>query len=310
MANQAGKEVGACGVLQAELLFTAQTLDGTTAPCLRAAMNGLGDDFPSGVQDELGGILADMVLERMSPEAIASGNAHLGPAKSWQEAYEQACIVCLLQAIDHPSAEIYGLEHASEVPQHSKDDSDPQSHVNGQTQGRPERQSQKAKGLSNGAQASGQGQCAHASSNGPNQGQGTQGVGQGHSTQDHTGQPPPLGQCQGPPPSSSSSSQAEQPVRRGTKRPASPQASSQPTSQAAFATASEPQQQQQQQQQPPEKPVAANYGPEEQAEAKRQANKEAAAAWMDRARAAADTRDWSAAVSSAPLLHMQLKQTA
>lgn len=44
-------------------------------------------------------------------------------------------------------------------------------------------------------------------------------------------------------------------------------------------------------------PVAASYGPEEQAEAKRQANKEAALTWLDRAKAAAASRDWTAAVS-------------
>ena len=44
-------------------------------------------------------------------------------------------------------------------------------------------------------------------------------------------------------------------------------------------------------------PTPANYGPAEQAEAKRQANKEAALTWLDKAKAAAANKDWTAAVS-------------
>ena len=43
--------------------------------------------------------------------------------------------------------------------------------------------------------------------------------------------------------------------------------------------------------------TSASYGPAEQAEAKRQANKEAALAWLDKAKAAAANKDWTAAVS-------------
>lgn len=44
-------------------------------------------------------------------------------------------------------------------------------------------------------------------------------------------------------------------------------------------------------------PTPASYGPAEQAEAKRQANKEAALTWLDKAKAAAANKDWTAAVS-------------
>lgn len=43
--------------------------------------------------------------------------------------------------------------------------------------------------------------------------------------------------------------------------------------------------------------TSASYGPAEQAEAKRQANKEAALTWLDKAKAAAANKDWTAAVS-------------
>lgn len=45
-------------------------------------------------------------------------------------------------------------------------------------------------------------------------------------------------------------------------------------------------------------PAPASYGPAEQAEAKRQANKEAALTWLDKAKAAAVKQDWTAAVSN------------
>ena len=45
-------------------------------------------------------------------------------------------------------------------------------------------------------------------------------------------------------------------------------------------------------------PTPASYGPAEQAEAKRQANKEAALTWLDKAKAAAAQKDWNAAVSA------------
>lgn len=45
-------------------------------------------------------------------------------------------------------------------------------------------------------------------------------------------------------------------------------------------------------------PTPASYGPAEQAEAKRQANKEAALTWLDKAKAAAASKDWNAAVSA------------
>lgn len=43
--------------------------------------------------------------------------------------------------------------------------------------------------------------------------------------------------------------------------------------------------------------TAASYGPTELAEAKRQANKEAALTWLDKAKAAAASKDWATAVS-------------
>ena len=43
--------------------------------------------------------------------------------------------------------------------------------------------------------------------------------------------------------------------------------------------------------------TAASYGPTELAEAKRQANKEAAPTWLDKAKAAAASKDWATAVS-------------
>lgn len=49
-------------------------------------------------------------------------------------------------------------------------------------------------------------------------------------------------------------------------------------------------------------PTPASYGPAEQAEAKRQANKEAALTWLDKAKAAAANKDWTAAVSVLALL--------
>lgn len=53
-------------------------------------------------------------------------------------------------------------------------------------------------------------------------------------------------------------------------------------------------------------PAPASYGPAEQAEAKRQANKEAALTWLDKARAAAANKDWTAAVSELASLGVRL----
>lgn len=56
-------------------------------------------------------------------------------------------------------------------------------------------------------------------------------------------------------------------------------------------------QEQQGQRAPAPTSASYSYGPAEQAEAKRQANKEAALTWLDKAKAAASNKDWTAAVS-------------
>ncbi len=262
---------GSISVVQAHLLFKAHMLDGTTAPCLRVAFSSLEDELREDVQEHVGAVLARMITERMAPQASASEAAHMGPAKSVREAYEQARIVQLLEALDHHSAEIYGMARPGQMPQRSKAalraQMQPRDYSHGPA-AMAQSQRAQATGPANGQQAPGQSQQAH----GPAQNQNPSSSSQGAQAQ---------------------SSQPEQLRRRGKKRPAAQQPSNHALPQARSANVSQPQQQQQQSQ----GPVAANYGPEEQAEAKRQANKEAALAWMDKARAAALTKDWSAAVS-------------
>ncbi len=247
-------------------------LDGTTAPCLRVALSSLEDELREDVQEHVGAVLARMITERMAPQASASQDAHMGPAKSVREAYEQARIVQLLEALDHPSAEIYGLARPGQMPQRSKAALRAQMRPRDYSHGPAAMaQSQRVQATwpAHAMQAPDQSQQAQ----GPAQSQNLSSSSQGAQTQ---------------------SSQPEQLRRQGKKRPAAQQPSNHALPQARSANVSQPQQPQQQQSQGP---VAANYGPEEQAEAKRQANKEAALAWMDKARAAALTKDWSAAVS-------------
>ena len=77
----------------------------------------------------------------------------------------------------------------------------------------------------------------------------------------------------------------------------------QDTSGSETSEQKEPQHQffQEQQGQRAPAPTSASYGPAEQAEAKRQANKEAALTWLDKAKAAASNKDWLAAVSACRL---------
>ncbi len=252
-------------------------LDGTTAPCLRVALRSLEDELREDVQEHVGAVLARMITERMAPQASASEDAHMGPAKSVREAYEQARIVQLLEALDHPSAEIYGLARPGQMPQRSK------AALRAQMQPRDYSHGPAAMAQSQRAQATGPAHAMQA----PDQSQQAQGPARNQSSSQGA---QATGQRQG---AQAQSSQPEQLRRRGKKRPAAQQPSNHALPQARSANVSQPQQQQQQSQ----GPVAANYGPEQQAEAKRQANKEAALAWMDKARAAALTKDWSAAVS-------------
>ncbi len=271
--------------MQAHLLFKAHMLDGTTAPCLRMALSSLEDELTEDVQEHVGAVLARMVTERMAPQATASENAHMGPAKSVREAYEQARIVQLLEALDHPPAEIYGLARPDQMPQRFK------AALRAQLQPREYSQGPAAMAQSQRAQATGPAHDQQA----PGQSQQAQGLAwnQNPASSSQSQGAQATGQRQG---AQVLSSQPEQLRKRGKKRPAAQQPSNHALPQARSANVPKSQQQQQQQQQS-QGPIAANYGPEEQAEAKRQANKEAALAWMDKARAAALTKDWSAAVS-------------
>lgn len=257
-------------------------LDGTTAPCLRVALRSLEEELREDVQEHVGAVLARMITERMAPQASASEDAHLGPAKSVREAYEQARIVQLLEALDHPSAEIYGLARPGQMPQRSN------AALRAQRQPRDYSHGPAAMAQSQRAQATRLAQAMQA----PDQSQRAQGPAQNQNPLSSSQSAQATGQRQG---AQAQSSQPEQLRRRGKKRPAAQHPSNHTLPQARSANVSQPQQQQQQQQS--QGPVAANYGPEEQAEAKRQANKEAALAWMDKARAAALAKDWSAAVS-------------
>ena len=254
-------------------------LDGTTASCLRVVVSSLEDEVREDVQEHVGAVLARMITERMDPQASASGDVHMGPAKSVREAYEQASIMQLLEVLDHPSAEIHGLPRPGQMPQRSKAalraHMQPRDYSHGPAAMAQSHRVQTT-GPAHDQQASGGSQPAQ----GPAQNQNPSSSRQGAQA---------TGQRQG---AQAQSSQPEQLRRRGKKRPAAQQPSNDAVPQAWSANISQPQQQQQSQ-----GPVAANYGPEQQAEAKRQANKEAALAWMDKARAAALTKDWSAAVS-------------
>jgi len=269
-------------VVQAHLLFKAHMLDGTTAPCLRVAFSSLEDELREDVQEHVGAVLARMITERMAPQASASEAAHMGPAKSVRDAYEQARIVQLLEALDHHSAEIYGLARPGQMPQRSK------AALRAQMQPRDYSHGPAAMAQSQRAQATGPAHAMQAS----DQSQQAQGPAQNQNPSSSSQGAQATGQRQG---AQAQSSQPEQLRRRGKKRPAAQQPSNHALPQARSANVFQPQQQQQQQQS--QGPVAANYGPEQQAEAKRQANKEAALAWMDKAQAAALAKDWSAAVS-------------
>ncbi|DBA93157.1 TPA: hypothetical protein ACH3X2_003466 [Trebouxia sp. C0005] len=265
----------------AHLLIKAHMLDGITAPCLRETMSGLEDELREYVQEHVGAVLARMVTERMAPQASASKDAPKGPAKSVREASEQVRIVQLLEALGHPSAEIYRLARPGQLPQRSK------AALRAQMQPTDYSHGPAAMAQSQKAQATGP---AHA----------MQAPDPCHQAQGQTKIQSPLSSSQGAQTTGhkqgaqAQSSQPEQLRRRGKKRPAAQQPSNHALPQGRSACASQPQQQQQQQQS--QGPVAANYGPEQQAEAKRQASKEAALAWMDKARAAALTKDWFAAV--------------
>ena len=86
-------------------------------------------------------------------------------------------------------------------------------------------------------------------------------------------------------------SQPAESRKRGKKRPASPPPNRKTANHANQAVSSEPQHPR------PQAPLAANYGHEEQAEAKRQAKKEAALAWLDKARTASHAKNYSVAVN-------------
>ena len=99
-------------------------------------------------------------------------------------------------------------------------------------------------------------------------------------------------------PSDSSFPRADAAHSSGTQPSAAGQPSPAPSAQAHQDTnGSETSEQEQQQGQWAPAPTPASYGPAEQAEAKRQANKEAALTWLDKARAAAANKDYTAAVS-------------
>lgn len=99
-------------------------------------------------------------------------------------------------------------------------------------------------------------------------------------------------------PSDSSFPQADAAHSIGTQPSAAGPPSSAPSARAEQGiSGSKTSEQEQQQGQWAPAPTPASYGPAEQAEAKRQANKEAALTWLDKARAAAASKDWTAAVS-------------
>ncbi|DBA91791.1 TPA: hypothetical protein ACH3X1_003378 [Trebouxia sp. C0004] len=254
--------------LAAHLLFQAHMPDGTTAPCLRVALSTLEDGLREDVQEHVGALLAHMITERMAPQAPA--NAHM-MLESVRDAYEQARIAQLLEALDHPSADIYGLAHPNQMPQRSK------AALRAQMQPRDYSQGPAAI-----AQATGPAHRMQA----PGQSQQAQGPAWDQNLSSSSQKVQATGQTQG---AQALSSQPEQLRKRGTKRLAAQEPSNHALPQARSANG-------QQQQQQSQRAIAANYGPEEQAEAKRQANKEAALAWMDKAQAAALTKNWSAAV--------------
>ena len=271
-------------MLQARLLFEAQMMDSSTAPCLRLALNGLEDELTEGVRENVGDILTAMMADRMSPAAFANGTANIGPAKSPQHAFEQANILPLLEALDHPSAELYEVARPDDMPQ------EPQAAVNETHKAAGEIQATKA---SNGQhKAEGQGQRAQAESSQPEQA-GKRGKKRPAAQPSSRAMPLP-NHAAGP-------EQKQPPQQLPHQRQ---QANQQQQSQQQPAQQRQQQQQQlhqqpyQPQQQQAQAPVAASYGPEEQAEAKRQAKKEAALAWLDKAKAAAKFRSWESAVSS------------
>ena len=109
----------------------------------------------------------------------------------------------------------------------------------------------------------------------------------------------------------SSSAQADTARNTSRKRPAAAQSSyptvPQPGPEASSSSSSRMPAEEQEEHQffkhrVPAAPMAASYGPTEQAEAKRQANKEAALTWLDKAKAAAASKEWAAAVGVPPLL--------
>lgn len=122
-----------------------------------------------------------------------------------------------------------------------------------------------------------------------------------------TPQARPPGPSNSSQPSHFSFPQADAAHSSGTQPSAAEWPSTAPSSRAdPDISGSETSEQEQQQGQWAPAPAPASYGPAEQAEAKRQANKEAALTWLDKARAAAASKDWTAAVSELPSLGFRL----
>ncbi len=122
-------------MLQANLLVQAQVIDGTTAHCMRIALNGLEEDLREEVQEQFGAILVKMMKERMSASNSASGSGLSGRAKTPEQAIEHAKIFQLLEALDHPTVELLGVASPMDMPQRQKAVLRGQQQAEGHSQG-------------------------------------------------------------------------------------------------------------------------------------------------------------------------------
>ncbi|KAL3137777.1 hypothetical protein ABBQ38_005037 [Trebouxia sp. C0009 RCD-2024] len=182
-----------------------------------------------------------------------------GGAKTYKGAWQQAHAVLLLQAISHPAAELFGL---------------PPGHVEAEARASHAPRAASSSNREAQQQRTAQGQPSQASR---------------------------LPQFQ------ADTARSGNRKRSAVAWPGAATSSQDDQGTSDTETLDHKQEQQEQQQQQLQgvrgqrvhPPTPASYGPAEQAEAKRQANKEAALTWLDKAKAAAASKDWNAAVQKA-----------
>ncbi|KAL3150634.1 hypothetical protein ABBQ32_000437 [Trebouxia sp. C0010 RCD-2024] len=293
----------------AKLLFEAQQIDTTTSKLLLLGIGGVPASLAADIRHYVGAFLIRKVEKRMQPDGSGTAKTHKG-------AWQQAQAVLLLQAIGHPAAKLFGLP-----PGHvAAAEAQASPYARAALAVGPHLRSEKDEPCNDQrCNATSVFPCVHFSCSvvwllGDIKGIYITGLTadrnvlvQSNAEQQRTASRQPS-QASGLPQFQPDTARSGNRKRSAAAWPSDATASQDDQGTSGNETLDQKQEQQEQQQQQffqgvrgqrVQLPTPASYGPAEQAEAKRQANKEAALTWLDKAKAAAASKDWNAAVKKA-----------